>query len=182
MLIWRRGGFVESGDDSPRRMMNAQRNRRMYLRVGERLAEIRNSQELSQGELAKRLGVTVGTIQNYERVRNEPNITRLTELALALRCEPTDLLKPPGSPIRYQRGDRLRPPPKLVVRPSPLAMIAKDLGFYSRKPQISNTLDADTQVKAMCGWLPRTTCALRRGFSRFSDAVATSQGDARTEK
>jgi DNA-binding XRE family transcriptional regulator len=58
-------------------MMNAQRNRGMYLRVGERLAEIRKSRKISQAKLAKLLGVVEGTIQNYEHGRNEPNITRL---------------------------------------------------------------------------------------------------------
>jgi len=57
--------------------MNAQRNRGMYLRVGERLAEIRKSRKISQAKLAKLLGVVEGTIQNYEHGRNEPNITRL---------------------------------------------------------------------------------------------------------
>src|SRR5215471_20729727 len=58
-------------------MMNAQRNRGTYLRVGERLAEIRKSRKISQAKLAKLLGVVEGTIQNYEHGRNEPNITRL---------------------------------------------------------------------------------------------------------
>src|SRR5262245_51941480 len=58
-------------------MKNAQRNRSMYLRVGERLAEIRKSRKISQAKLAKLLGVVEGTIQNYEHGRNEPNITRL---------------------------------------------------------------------------------------------------------
>jgi transcriptional regulator with XRE-family HTH domain len=58
-------------------MMNAQLNRGMYLRVGERLAEIRKSRKISQAKLAKLLGVVEGTIQNYEHGRNEPNITRL---------------------------------------------------------------------------------------------------------
>jgi DNA-binding XRE family transcriptional regulator len=60
-------------------MMNAQRNRGMYLRVGERLAEICKSRKISQAKLAKLLGVVEGTIQNYEHARNEPNITRLYE-------------------------------------------------------------------------------------------------------
>jgi transcriptional regulator with XRE-family HTH domain len=76
-------------------MMNAQDG--MHIRA--RLAEIRTSRKISQSKLARRLGVSVGTIQNYECGRNEPNLTRLVELALALKCKPTDLLKAPGSPI-----------------------------------------------------------------------------------
>jgi DNA-binding XRE family transcriptional regulator len=44
----------------------------MYLRVGERLAEIRKSRKISQAKLAKLLGLVEGTIQNYEHGRNEP--------------------------------------------------------------------------------------------------------------
>jgi DNA-binding XRE family transcriptional regulator len=58
-------------------MVNAQRNRGMYLHVGDMLAEIRKSRKISQAELAKLLGIVEGTIQNYEHGRNEPNITRL---------------------------------------------------------------------------------------------------------
>ena len=58
-------------------MMNAQLNRGMYLRAGERLAEIRKSRKISHAKLAKLIGVVEGTIQNYEHGRNEPNITRL---------------------------------------------------------------------------------------------------------
>jgi DNA-binding XRE family transcriptional regulator len=58
-------------------MMNAQRNRGMYLRVGESRAEIRKSRKISQAKLAKLLGVVEGTVQNCEHGRNEPNITRL---------------------------------------------------------------------------------------------------------
>ena len=68
-------------------MMNAQRNRGMYLRVGERLAEIRKSRKISQAKLAKLLGVVEGTIQNYEHGRNEPNITRLYDAKRASRVE-----------------------------------------------------------------------------------------------
>jgi transcriptional regulator with XRE-family HTH domain len=49
--------------------MNAQRNRGMYLRFGERLAEIRKSRKISQAKLAKLLGAVEGTIQNYEHGR-----------------------------------------------------------------------------------------------------------------
>jgi transcriptional regulator with XRE-family HTH domain len=38
-------------------MMNAQRNRGMCLRVGERPAEIRKSRKISQAKLAKLLGL-----------------------------------------------------------------------------------------------------------------------------
>ena len=60
-------------------MMNAQRNRGMYLRVSERLAEFANPARYRR--LNSLLGVVEGTIQNYEHGRNEPNITRLYDLS-----------------------------------------------------------------------------------------------------
>ena len=73
--------------------------------VGERIAQVRIAADVSQARLAKRVGVTVGTIQNYERGRNSLTVTRLWELAIALNCEPADLLKPSGSPLprRFRR-------------------------------------------------------------------------------
>jgi hypothetical protein len=52
----------------------------MYLRVGERLAEIRKSRKILQAKPARLLRVVEGTIQNYEHGRNEPNITRLCDV------------------------------------------------------------------------------------------------------
>jgi transcriptional regulator with XRE-family HTH domain len=67
-------------------MMNAQRNRGMYLRVGERLAEIRKSRKISQAKLAKLLGVVEGTVPNCEHGRTEPKITRLYLSGQAAPC------------------------------------------------------------------------------------------------
>lgn len=62
---------------------------------------------MSQGNLAKAVGVTVGTIQNYEHDRTPITTDRLAQLAQALKCEPADLLRPPGSPPpRYRHGYR----------------------------------------------------------------------------
>jgi transcriptional regulator with XRE-family HTH domain len=62
-------------------------------RAGARLAEIRKVRGLSQGQLAKAIGVTVGTIQAYEHGRARIAVERLEALADALQCEPADLLK-----------------------------------------------------------------------------------------
>jgi transcriptional regulator with XRE-family HTH domain len=65
-------------------------------RAGARLLEIRKIRGLSQGRLAKTIGVTVGTIQAYEHGRSRITVERLEALADALQCEPADLLKPPA--------------------------------------------------------------------------------------
>jgi len=75
---------------------------------GKRLLEIRQHRGISQGRIAKVLGVSVGTVQNYEHGRTHITTDRLEQLARALQCEPADLLKPPGSPLpRYVRSRRL---------------------------------------------------------------------------
>jgi hypothetical protein len=56
-------------------MVNAQRNRGMYLRVGERLAEIRKSRKISQAKLAKLLGVVEGTIQRCGLLSQEKKVS-----------------------------------------------------------------------------------------------------------
>lgn len=71
--------------------------------AGERLRQIREHRGLSQGKAAKAIGVSVGTIQNYERGRVAITTDRLQQLARALQCEPADLLQPPNSAVpRYR--------------------------------------------------------------------------------
>ena len=62
-------------------------------KVGARLIEARHACGYSQAWVAKRIGVTVGTIQAYEHGRARISSDRLKELADVLRCEPADLLK-----------------------------------------------------------------------------------------
>lgn len=75
--------------------------------LGQRLHQVRAYREISQGQIARALGVSTGTIQNYEHGRVHIPADCLEQLAGALQCEPADLLRPPGSPLpRYYR----RPP------------------------------------------------------------------------
>jgi len=71
---------------------------------GQRLHQIRVHREKSQGQIAKAIGVSVGTIQNYEHGRAHITMGRIEQLARALQCEPADLLARPDSPPpRYRR-------------------------------------------------------------------------------
>lgn len=72
-------------------------------RAGRRLSEIREQRGLSQPLLAAMIGVTKGTIQNYEHGRAALTADRLEQIAHALNVEPTDLLAPPGSPLPKYR-------------------------------------------------------------------------------
>jgi len=68
------------------------RKRPMDGRIGKRLIEARKARGFSQGWLAKRIGVSVGTIQAYEHNRAQIPLARLKALTDALRCDVTDLI------------------------------------------------------------------------------------------
>src|SRR5262249_31661183 len=93
-------------------MMNAQRNRGMYVRVGERLAEIRKPRKISQAKLAQLLRVVEGTIQNYEHGRNEPNVTRLYD---AKRTD-VETLKPLADSLDNYAAKFTRSPRSFGIR------------------------------------------------------------------
>jgi transcriptional regulator with XRE-family HTH domain len=76
---------------------------------GKRLLQIRLHREMSQAQIARALGVSVGTIQNYEHGRAHVTAERIAQLARALQCEPHDLLVPPDSPLPRYRRPRFRP-------------------------------------------------------------------------
>ena len=69
------------------------------MQIGHRLQQVRQHRGLSQGRLAKAIGVTVGTVQHYEHGRVPITVDRIEQLALALHCEIVELLAPPGAPV-----------------------------------------------------------------------------------
>jgi transcriptional regulator with XRE-family HTH domain len=66
--------------------------RRVDGRIGARLVAVRKARGMSQNWLAKRIGVSVGTVQAYEHGRARVTVERLEALADALQCKPADLL------------------------------------------------------------------------------------------
>ena len=60
---------------------------------GQRLRQIREHRKISQAKLARAIGVTVGTIQNYERGRAHITTHRIEDLTRALQCEAWPRLK-----------------------------------------------------------------------------------------
>ena len=61
--------------------------------LSKNLKKYRKEKELTQKELAQKIGVSTITIQNYENNRREPNINTLKEIAKALGVPINDLLK-----------------------------------------------------------------------------------------
>ena len=75
---------------------------------GDRLALARESQNLTQEQLAKRLGLRVQTIQNWESDRSEPRANKLQMLAGFLNVSMIWLLTGEGDGGPMVRTDRAK--------------------------------------------------------------------------
>lgn len=84
-----------------RKKMN--RKRAIDKTIGLRLAQIRRQRGLSQHELARTIGATVGLVKHYEHGRAAIASVRLAQLARALGCQIADLLAPLGAPMPRHR-------------------------------------------------------------------------------
>lgn len=64
--------------------------------VGQRLYRLRTSLNLTQAEVAKKIGVKAGHISNWEHDKHVPVAATLIDLAIALRTTPPYLLTGKG--------------------------------------------------------------------------------------
>jgi transcriptional regulator with XRE-family HTH domain len=62
---------------------------------GARVKEAREAADLTQTELARRLGMTRSSVANFEAGRQKPTVEKAVEVAVALRCDPAWLLVGP---------------------------------------------------------------------------------------
>jgi transcriptional regulator with XRE-family HTH domain len=77
------------------------------VHVGQRLRMRRTLLGLSQGELARSVGLTFQQIQKYERGVNRIGASRLAEFAIALDVPPGWFFEElPGLPTKPKRGSR----------------------------------------------------------------------------
>ena len=60
--------------------------------IGEEIAFRRKRHRLTQGQLARALGLTQGAVSHYESGRNTPTFKTLVEISTALGCKPSELL------------------------------------------------------------------------------------------
>jgi transcriptional regulator with XRE-family HTH domain len=67
--------------------------------AGQRLARIRDSQGLSQEELAQRAKLSVKTISRFENGRHDGRNTTVQRIAEALGVETADIIGPPPAPL-----------------------------------------------------------------------------------
>lgn len=66
--------------------------RNKQIALGHRIGDLRRAAELTQDDLADRMGVERRTIQRYENAVTDPRYADLLLLAHALRVHVTDLL------------------------------------------------------------------------------------------
>jgi transcriptional regulator with XRE-family HTH domain len=97
------GARVASAGSTGRR----ERPHEVDVHVGKRLRMRRTLLGLSQGELARSVGLTFQQIQKYERGVNRIGASRLAEFAVALEVPPGWFFEElPGIPSRPKRGSR----------------------------------------------------------------------------
>jgi transcriptional regulator with XRE-family HTH domain len=71
----------------PRRAADDSAPHPVDIYVGNKVKSRRLSQDLSQDELAKACGITFQQVQKYERGTNRISLSRLTEIAYALKTQ-----------------------------------------------------------------------------------------------
>jgi transcriptional regulator with XRE-family HTH domain len=71
--------------------MTAEGPHRLDVAMGQRIRERRRALGMSQGDLARALGITFQQVQKYERGANRVSFSRLMEVVDALNCHLTDL-------------------------------------------------------------------------------------------
>src|SRR5580698_1726491 len=82
--------------------MNADGPHRLDVAMGQRIRERRRALGMSQGDLARALGITFQQVQKYERGANRVSFSRLMQVVDALNCHLTDLTEglDPDRPTR----------------------------------------------------------------------------------
>jgi len=75
---------------------------RLDVAMGQRIRERRRALGMSQGDLARALGITFQQVQKYERGANRVSFSRLMQVVDALNCHLTDLTEglDPTKPTR----------------------------------------------------------------------------------
>src|ERR1700684_2460057 len=88
--------------------MTADGPHRLDVAMGQRIRERRRALGMSQGDLARAIGVTFQQVQKYERGANRVSFSRLMDIVAALRCQLSDLAEGLGSEQTADDVDRAR--------------------------------------------------------------------------
>ncbi len=83
--------------------------------MGQRMQRLRLGAGLSQSQLAKKAGIPLGTLKNWEQDLREPSLSKAAALAKAIGCSLDDLAgpvelpkveeKPPARRGRPRKGE-----------------------------------------------------------------------------
>lgn len=103
--------------------------------IGRRIAELRRRVGLTQGDLAKKLRVTIPWISRVERVGENLTVRSLVRIAAAIGVEPRRLWEVPRHAPKIQRG---RPKARRAKKDRPNTGLAVP-GRYHRR----STMTAD---------------------------------------
>lgn len=93
----------------PQTIPMAAKEKSFYATLGRRIAERRKAQDITQVELAKRLGIAQQTMAHYEGGVSRIAVETLSQLATALNTSVEDLIGLPAQQTSGKRG----PAPKL---------------------------------------------------------------------
>lgn len=117
------------------------------MSIGQNIKRYRKQAQMSQIELAKASGLSIGTIQGYEQGRYVPKIDNIKKLADALNCTPDDLSSFYLSQVIYNNL-ALDPPSKRGIA---IAEKLKELNEESALAlfELFNELNEDGQEEAL---------------------------------
>ena len=88
----------------PKRRPVSKPEREMLLGIGRRIAELRVDSELTQQEVAQRIGSTPQRLRELESGRHNPSVLSLRRIADALGTELVELFRAPVSRVRPGPG------------------------------------------------------------------------------
>ncbi len=63
------------------------------IKLGQNLKRIRTEKDISQGDIARELGVSRGFVSNIENGKTNPTLATIAKLAKALSVSPDNLLR-----------------------------------------------------------------------------------------
>jgi transcriptional regulator with XRE-family HTH domain len=95
----------------------------MSYDIGPRLRRYREAQNLSQKELAKRIGVSNSRVSNWEQGINRPDVDILADICTVLNISPSELLDVHLSPDDLSDQER-----KVIIQ-------------YRRKPELQRAVN-----------------------------------------
>ncbi len=61
--------------------------------IGDKIKELRNLNNITQQELANKLGISFQALSNYENNRRTPNVELIKKICVSLNCTTDELLE-----------------------------------------------------------------------------------------